>query len=406
MGKKSNNHQYPLVSLCTPTFNRRPFIETMLKCVENQLYPRNRMEWIIVDDGTDKIEDLIKHAKNVPQIHYYKIDQKMTLGAKRNLCHSKCKGDYIVYIDDDDYYPPERVSHAIETLQNNKNALCAGSSEIYVYFKHIQTMYKGGPYGPNHATAGTFAFRKELLKQTKYNENASLAEEREFLKNYTVPFVQLDPFKTILVFSHIHNTFDKRRLITDNNKTFTKSDRKVEEFIKNESEKMIYEFFMEKVEQYLQQYKPGDPIMKPDVLKQIEVLDKQRAELTENNMRIMVNENGTERPLSMKEIVVLIQKQQQEIASLKEKTTVMENQEKKIRVLESLLERMKNPNRIETVETGIQTKPCDPPTSIIYQQPSPEPPSLPPPPPPPLPKIPLCYLDKSYPEVMVEIAEG
>ena len=403
MGKKSNN-VYPLVSLCTPTFNRRPFIEIMLKCVEKQLYPRNRMEWIIVDDGTDKIEDLIKNAKNVPQIHYYKIDQKLTLGAKRNLCHSKCKGEYIVYIDDDDYYPPDRVSHAIETLQNNKNALCAGSSEIYVYFKHIQTMYKGGPYGPNHATAGTFAFRKELLEQTKYNENASLAEEREFLKNYTIPFVQLDPFKTILVFSHIHNTFDKRRLITNNNKLFVKSDRKVEEFIKSESEKMIYDFFMEKVELYLQQYKPGEPIMKPDVLKQIEVLDKQRAELNDNAFQIMTKDNGIDRPLTMKEIVILIQKQSQEIASLREKTTVMENQEKKIRVLESLLERMKNPNRIETVETGIQTKSYEPPTSIIYQQPSPEPPVLPPLPPPP--KIPLCYLDKSYPEVMVEIAEG
>ncbi len=401
MSKKKNN-QYPLISLCTPTFNRRPFIETMLKCVENQLYPRNRMEWIIVDDGTDKIEDLIKDAKNVPKINYYKIDQKMTLGAKRNLCHSKCKGDFIVYIDDDDYYPPERVSHAIETLQNNKNALCAGSSEIYVYFKHIQTMYKGGPYGPNHATAGTFAFRKELLEQTTYNENASLAEEREFLKNYTIPFVQLDPFKTILVFSHIHNTFDKRRLITDGNKTFVKSDRKVEEFIKKESEKSIYDFFMEKVEEYLQKYKPGDPIMKPDVLKQIEILDKQREALIDNSIQIMTKNNGIDRPLTMKEIAVLIQKQSQEIVSLREKTTVMENQEKKIRVLESLLERMRNSNHIKNVETGVQTKPYEPPRSVIYQSPSPTlESSLPQPP-----KIPLCYLDKSYPEVMVEIAEG
>ena len=61
-------------------------------------------------------------------------------------------------------------------------------------------MYQAGPYGPNHATAGTFAFRVELLKKTKYNENASLAEEKEFLKDYTIPFVQLDPMKTILVF--------------------------------------------------------------------------------------------------------------------------------------------------------------------------------------------------------------
>ena len=61
----------------------------------------------------------------------------------------------------------------------------------------------------NHSTAGTFAFRKELLNITKYNEGASLAEEKEFLHNYTIPFVQLDSMKTILVFAHDHNTYDK-----------------------------------------------------------------------------------------------------------------------------------------------------------------------------------------------------
>ena len=71
-------------------------------------------------------------------------------------------------------------------------------------------MVQFGPYGPNHATAGTFAFKRELLKTHRYDDNAALAEEKAFLKNYTVPFVQLEPKKTILVFSHIHNTFDKK----------------------------------------------------------------------------------------------------------------------------------------------------------------------------------------------------
>ena len=187
MGKNNNKKKktLPFVSICTPTFNRRPFIPIMFQCFQNQTYPKDRIEWIIVDDGTDKIEDLVKQS-NIPNIQYYKIDKKMTLGAKRNYTHSKTKGSIIVYMDDDDYYPPERIEHAVETLQKNPNALCAGSSEIYVYFKHIQTMYKGGPYGPNHATAGTFAFRRELLNQTKYSEEACLAEEREFLKNYTI----------------------------------------------------------------------------------------------------------------------------------------------------------------------------------------------------------------------------
>ena len=58
---------YPLVSLCTPTYNRRPFIETMFECYRNQTYPKNRIEWVIVDDGTDKIEDLVKDVEKIQE---------------------------------------------------------------------------------------------------------------------------------------------------------------------------------------------------------------------------------------------------------------------------------------------------------------------------------------------------
>ena len=211
MGKQNATKKLPMVSICTPTFNRRPFIETMFKCFRNQTYPKNRIEWIIVDDGTDKIKDLVEES-NIEQIRYFEIQDKMMLGAKRNFMHKQCRGSIIVYMDDDDYYPPDRVSHAVEKLQENPKALCAGSSEIYIYFKHIQKMIQCGPYGPNHATAGTFAFKKELLNDTKYDDNAALAEEKAFLKDYTVPFVQLDPLKSILVFSHEHNTYDKRKM--------------------------------------------------------------------------------------------------------------------------------------------------------------------------------------------------
>ena len=67
------------MSVCTPTFNRRPFIHNMFECFRNQTYPKSRIEWIIIDDGTDKIEDLIE-TSNIPQIKYFKYDTKMTLG--------------------------------------------------------------------------------------------------------------------------------------------------------------------------------------------------------------------------------------------------------------------------------------------------------------------------------------
>ena len=51
----------PFVSICTPTFNRRPFFPYIIKCIEYQDYPKDKLEWIIIDDGTDKIKDLVSH---------------------------------------------------------------------------------------------------------------------------------------------------------------------------------------------------------------------------------------------------------------------------------------------------------------------------------------------------------
>jgi hypothetical protein len=309
---------FPFVSVCTPTFNRRPFIPYILDCFRNQEYPKDRMEWIIVDDGTDSIKDLIDSA-NIPQIKYFRPPERMNLGEKRNYMHKQCKGSIIVYMDDDDYYPPERVSHAVERLMENRDALCAGSSEMYVYFKHIQKMVQCGPYGPNHATAGTFAFRGSLLDQTKYEDNAALAEERAFLKNYTIPFVQLDPLKTILVFSHIHNTFDKKKLLENPHHDYLKESTKtVEMFIKNPNEAHIKKFFTEDVDDILQNYSPGLPAMKPAVLAQTKQMEEERQRLMsqpgstsamkDEDVRIMMNEPGKEPvPLTMVQIAELLQ---------------------------------------------------------------------------------------------------
>ena len=266
--------KYPFVSVCTPTFNRRPFINAMISCFNNQDYPQDRMEWIIIDDGSDPVEDLVASH---PRVKYFKYDTKMTLGMKRNLLHEKSRGEILVYMDDDDYYPPQRVSHAVHMLVTHPDALCAGSSEIYIYFKHIGQMKRFGPYGPNHATAGTFAFKRKLLKHHRYNEDACLAEERAFLKDYTVPFVQLDPMKVILVFSHEHNTFDKRKLLVNANPDVVRdSPKKVMDFIKDAT---LRKFYMVDLEKLLEDYAPGRPEMKPDVIAQTLQLERDRAKM-------------------------------------------------------------------------------------------------------------------------------
>ena len=64
-------------------------------CFKNQTYPKHRLEWIIVDDGTDKIKDLIDeetfHKSNISQL------RKNDLRKKRNYMHEKSSGSYCIY---------------------------------------------------------------------------------------------------------------------------------------------------------------------------------------------------------------------------------------------------------------------------------------------------------------------
>ena len=345
MGKKSKksgsqnkkkSSSIPFVSICTPTFNRRPFFQGLIACLKNQDYDRNHMEWVVVDDGTDSVKDIIlseetKEALSPMKIKYYYVEDKMDLGKKRNYMHKQCtyvnEDDIIVYMDDDDYYPPERVSHSVRKLMSNPKVLCGGSSELYLWFNTLDKMYKFGPYGPSHATAGTFAFKKKLLKETSYEDSAVLAEEKHFLKNYSVPFIQFDPFKTILVVSHEQNTFDKKRLINKSNNFCKESSLKVKDFIK---ENELMTFYHNTINTLLKDYEPGDVKNKPKVLDEIKRRDEERKAMQENRPSgiIVSDDKNNLKELTVKEVKTYMAHKTQECLFLKQKLNevMQENQ--------------------------------------------------------------------------------
>jgi glycosyltransferase involved in cell wall biosynthesis len=362
MGKFKNNKKmpkHPFVSICTPTFNRRPFIPIIIKCFENQTYPKDKMEWIIVDDGTDKIEDLVSH---IPQVKYFKYDEKMSLGKKRNITNEKATGDIIVYMDDDDYYPPERVSHAVETLKNSK-ALCAGSSAMFIYFKHINKMLQFGPYGPNHATAATFAFKRELLSKTKFDEVSSVAEERKFLKEYQIPFVQLESKKSIVVFSHNHNSFDKKELLKQlPNPHIHETPLLPHDLVK---EPEVLKFFMEDIDSILDAYNPGKTIYKPDVTKQLSEIKENREKMIQEHMKKQAEYNDTMNKINMmmnpqvaqdtiNQQSMIIQQLSLENNQLKEKLAYLENKMKEL-INERIKEKMNEKKQEKRIELSLSS---------------------------------------------------
>jgi cell division septum initiation protein DivIVA len=81
---------------------------------------------------------------------------------------------------------------------------------------------------------------------------------------------------------------------------------------------------MTDIDQLLSVYSPGEPSMKPDVLKQIKEIEKERAKMTPNT--IMMNEPGKPpRPLSNDEVIALINFQTEQLKVLTSKNEDLEN---------------------------------------------------------------------------------
>jgi hypothetical protein len=188
-------------------------------------------------------------------------------------------------MDDDDYYPPERISHAVQTLLDNPTFLIAGCSEMYVYFDTKKKMYRCGPYKEYHSTAATFAFRKELLKETSYNNENALAEERHFLKNYTIPLKQLDSLKSIIVFSHKHNSLNKEKLLDNSELTKTvETDLKIDDYF---VDPILKQFYTVDMNIFLETYEPGKPEYKPKLMEQMKLMEDERNKRIEEHNKLM-----------------------------------------------------------------------------------------------------------------------
>ena len=102
-----------LFSVIIPTHNRASFIAKTILSVLNQTY--ENFELILVDDGsTDNTEEIVNSIKD-ERIKYFKIPNSER-GAARNFGMGKSKGDYITFLDSDDYFYVSYLKNARESL--------------------------------------------------------------------------------------------------------------------------------------------------------------------------------------------------------------------------------------------------------------------------------------------------
>jgi glycosyltransferase involved in cell wall biosynthesis len=182
----------------------------LIHLYQAQTYPQELRELIIMDDSPSRNDDLI--PQNDKSIRYIYLPEKITLGEKRNKLNEEAKGEIIICFDDDDYHYPERITHSVFKL-NQEKADIGGCTIMDVYYTDTKQIFRFGPFGSRHGSNGTFAYRRKYIENHKHDITKNAQEEPSFTNNYTEHMAQFDPCKIILCISHNYNTYDKRILL-------------------------------------------------------------------------------------------------------------------------------------------------------------------------------------------------
>jgi glycosyltransferase involved in cell wall biosynthesis len=211
------------VSLLTITQkSRNKCLKNLLEFINKQTY-QDIIEWVIVEgsktkkDAEENKEFIIILNKTRFPIKYIGFEEGSKLSDLRNRGNVSCKGDIIVCMDDDDYYPPKRVETAVSNL-NNSTKQIAGCSYAYMYDYNLDKLYKFKSFGRNHSTNNCLAYKKEYLLTHKHEAGLDRGEEMSFTNNFTAPMIQLDSEDCIVISSHDSNTFNKSALCMKENK--------------------------------------------------------------------------------------------------------------------------------------------------------------------------------------------
>jgi len=242
MGKKDvKMNKNPTVSIVTITQLKRFLCMEVLKdMIKSQTY-QNIIEWVIVE-GSPLEADWLENAANIQKLKddpefkiaivYLEKKPGEKLGALRNKGNKACSGEITVVMDDDDYYPPERVQHAVEKLVASP-FLIAGCSDMYIYDYILEKLFKFKKFGENHSVNSCFAWKKKYLEKHSHDETKDTGEEPSFTNDFKEQMVQLEANKTIIQSSHTSNTYNKREILSGGIAKITDTVKEIHEDIRN-----------------------------------------------------------------------------------------------------------------------------------------------------------------------------
>ncbi|MDE3741495.1 glycosyltransferase [Maribacter polysaccharolyticus] len=208
---KPLNSTPSLVSVVITCYNHGTYLPKAIESVYAQSY--RHFEVIVVDDGS--LDDTKSVCSNYPEVNYV-YQENAGLSAARNMGTKHINGDYVVFLDADDWLLDEALEINLNYLKSNVNAaFVSGGHKRYfepegkiqtiqqeVTENHYCKMLEGNFIGM-HATV---MYRSWVFEKFAYNTALRYCEDYDLYLQLTRSFPMVHHTRLIAVYrQHGHN---------------------------------------------------------------------------------------------------------------------------------------------------------------------------------------------------------
>ena len=204
----------PSISVLTLTYNRRNFIDLAFLNLLVTDYPKDKIQWVIVEDSDDPLLDssdkIKKFEERQPgiEITYVPLKSKKSIGYKRNKAVQAAKYDICVNMDDDDVYPETSFRRRVSWLLTYPEVKVAGCTMIAMYdLQQGVSAVNTPPWAlaqKERVSEASFCFWKSYAMENPFPDQ-SQSEGEAFVPG-DERFMEIPPQQVLVALNHGKNT--------------------------------------------------------------------------------------------------------------------------------------------------------------------------------------------------------
>ena len=211
----------PEISVITLIYNRRRFIDLARHNLLLTDYPKEKIQWVIVDDSDDineQASDKIIQTQTQftgMDICYVPLLKKTPISQKRNIGVERSTNDIILFMDDDDHYPETSFRRRVAWLTKHPlKPKCVACTTIACYdlvtgVSAVNCPPLDLPLGQRISEA-TLTFYKSWFEERNFEKNIQVGEGEPLVKGREDQVLEILPQQIIVAFSHGKNTSSRR----------------------------------------------------------------------------------------------------------------------------------------------------------------------------------------------------